>query len=79
MDDRKNVKYYMARASGGITQCDWSICVLVVSAGKLPCCMIKSKLELGIFIEVFRIVKDAQTLLWLFCKAVYVKAQQMDI
>ena len=35
--------------------------------------------ELGIFIEVFRILKRAETLLLLFCKVVYVKAQQMDM
>ena len=33
----------------------------------------------GIFIKVFRIIKRAKTLLLLFCKAVYVKAQQTDM
>ena len=39
----------------------------------------KNRRELCIFIEVFRIIKRAETLLLLFCKVVYVKAQQMDM
>ena len=35
--------------------------------------------ELGIFVEVFRIIKDAKRLLLVFCKAVYVKVQQMNM
>ena len=42
--------------------------------------LIKSKntRNLGIFIEVFHIIKRARTLLLLFCEAFYVKARQMD-
>ena len=32
---------------------------------------------LGIFIEVFRIIKVLKLFVLVFCKAVYVKAQQM--
>ena len=39
----------------------------------------KNRRELCIFIEVFWKIKRAETLLLLFCKSVYVKAQQMDM
>ena len=41
--------------------------------------VLELKRELGIFIEVFRMIKCTETLLLVFCKAVYVKAQQMDL
>ena len=39
----------------------------------------KNRRELCNFIEVFRIIKRAKTLMLVFCKAVYVKAEQMDM
>ena len=51
---------------------DWTITINVLIKSK-------NRRELGIFIEVFRIIKRAETLLLVFCKAVYVKPQQMDM
>ena len=68
-------------AVGVLTQCPGAITdFLEVLAGKLPCWLkSKNRRELSIFIEVFRRIKRAKKLLLVFCKAVYVKAQQIDM